>query len=211
MTTIGMMLLAWVVALVINLVPAFMPPTWAVLAAFRLASDAPLLPLTLVGAACSAVGRVALALLSRRFGKHLPATDRRNARALGQFVNRHRRWREVIVFLYCLAPLPTNAIFIAAGVGRVPLVPVTIAFAIARAIADTFWVWTAGKVSQSVGGVFVSNVTSWQSIAVQVAVIVLLVLVFRLPWARWLGVVDEAAAQPGPRPRPAAPGTAQRV
>jgi membrane protein YqaA with SNARE-associated domain len=177
---------AWLIALVINVVPAFMPPTWSVLAVFHILSDVPLLPLTIGGAAASAAGRFCLAKLSTRLGNRLPETDRKNAEALGKFINKHKRWREAIVFFYCLAPLPSNPIFIAAGVGRVPLLPVTLAFFLSRCIADTFWVWTAGAVSDSLGDVFLNQVTSWQSIAIQVIAIAMVVMIFRLPWSRWL-------------------------
>lgn len=193
MSAVLALLSGWAIALVINAIPAFMPPTWAVLAVFRITADPPLLPLTVGGAAMSAVGRMALALLSRRLGAHLPETDRKNAVALGRWVNRHRRWRGVIIFGYCLAPLPSNPIFIAAGVGRVPLLPVTLAFFTSRAIADTFWVWTADRVSDNLGSVFTDQLTSWKSIAVQIVTIVLVVLVFRLPWMRWLGVGGASA------------------
>lgn len=186
------LLFAWGIALVINLVPAFMPPTWSVLAIFHVLSRPPLLLLTAGGAAASALGRVGLALLSRRFRDLLPESDRRNAEALSGFVNRHHRWREAIVFGYCLGPFPSNAIFIAAGVGRMPLLPVTVAFFLSRAIADTLWVWAAGKVSANVGGLFVTQVTDWKAIAVQVAALVVVVLFFRLPWAKWLGVEPTA-------------------
>ena len=199
--------LAWAIAFVINVVPAFMPPTWSVLAVFHVTSNVPLLPLTIGGAAFSALGRMVLALGSRRLGGLLPEGDRRNAAALGKFVTRHRAWRDVIVFLYCLAPLPSNPIFIAAGVGRVPLLPVTVAFFASRAIADTFWVWVFGAVSSSTGGVFANQLKSWQSIVLQVAALVSVVLVFRLPWAKWIGLesenVTESRRPAAPRPRAA--------
>src|SRR5215207_9681371 len=96
----------WLLVVPMNVVPAFMPPTWAVLAVVHLTAGVPLLPLTIGGAAASALGRMLLALASRRLGRHLPETDRKNAESLGRFVNRHRRWREPIVFLYCLGPFP---------------------------------------------------------------------------------------------------------
>lgn len=182
------LLAAWAITLIINIVPAFMPPTWSVLAVFHVTAAPPLLLLTIGGAAMSALGRATLSLLSRRFRGLLPESDRKNAAALGQFINRHRRWREPIVFGYCLGPFPSNPIFIAAGVGDVPLLPVTAAFFLSRAIADTFWVWTAGHVANGLGGVFTEQLTSWQAIALQVVAIALIVLVFRLPWASWLGV-----------------------
>ena len=110
----------------------------------------PLLILTVGGAAMSAVGRTGLALLSRRLDHRLPEKDRDNARALADFVNRHRNWRDAIVFLYCLGPFPSNPLFIAAGVGRIPLLRLTLAFFLSRAIADSFWVWTARSVSHGI-------------------------------------------------------------
>lgn len=188
MSVLAGMLLAWLVAFVINIVPAFMPPTWSVLAAFHIVGSLPLLPLTIGGAFVSALGRMILAKLSAHGKRFLGKTDRANAEALGEFVNRHRRWRDAIFFLYCLGPFPSNPLFIAAGVGRIPLIPVTISFFISRAIADTFWVWTAKNVSRNAGTLFTKQLTSWQSIVLQVVALLSVVLVFRLPWARWLGI-----------------------
>lgn len=189
-----LLLAAWGIAVVINVVPAFMPPTWSVLAVFHVTTDVPLLPLTIGGAAASAVGRTGLYLASRHLNRLLPETDCKNAQALGEFVERHKRWRTAIIFLYCLAPLPSNPIFIAAGVARMSFLPVIAAFFLARAIADTFWVWTAGAVSREVGDAFTKQLTDWRTIAIQVASIGVLVLVFRLPWAKWLGVGGQQAS-----------------
>jgi membrane protein YqaA with SNARE-associated domain len=190
MSTVSALLLTWAIVLVINLVPAFMPPSWAVMAAMVMTTRVPLLILTIGGAAVSAVGRTGLALMSRRVGHFLPDSDRRNAQALADFVNRHRNWREAIVFLYSLGPFPSNPLFIAAGIGRIPLLRVTIAFFISRAIADTFWVWTAGRISGGLGGLFLHQVTSWKAIAIQLAALAMIVLVFRLPWGKRLGVEE---------------------
>ncbi len=190
-------LLAQAVAFLINVVPAFMPPTWSVMAAFHVLGKLPVLPLTLTSAATSALGRLLLAVGSAHGSRFMPERDRQNAVALGRWINGHRRWRDVIVFLYCLGPFPSNPLFIAAGVGRIPLLPVTIAFAISRAIANTFWVWTASTVSTNVGGQFTKELTSWRAIAVQIAALVVVVLLFRLPWARILHVQIEATAEAG--------------
>jgi len=144
MNVLVLLPIAWATAFLINLVPAFMPPTWAVLAVFHITSDVPLLPLTIGGAAASAGGRYLLALGTRQLDQFLPDGDRRNAEALGGFLCRHSRWSVVIVFLGCLGPLPSNALFIACGLGRVRLSPIVVAFFLSRAIADSLWVWSAG-------------------------------------------------------------------
>lgn len=204
MAALGAILLAWLVAFAINVVPAFMPPTWSVLAIFHVVGSLPILPLTIGGALTSALGRMVLAVLSARGKRFLGKRDRANAEALGAWVNKHRRWRDLIFFLYCLGPLPSNPLFIAAGVGRIPLLPVTVSFFISRAIANTFWVWTASSVSHNLGGAFVKELTSWQSIVLQVVALLSVGLVFRLPWERLLGI-DAGAHNPAGSEQPPQP------
>jgi hypothetical protein len=51
----------------VNLLPAFGPPTWAVLVFFRLNSQLAAVPLVLVGAVAAASGRLLLSYGSRHF------------------------------------------------------------------------------------------------------------------------------------------------
>lgn len=182
-----LLLAAWSIVFVVNIAPAFMPPTWAVLATFHIARpELPLLPLTIGGAAMSSLGRSRLALLSRAGGRFLPERDRQNAEALGALFQRHQRLGLVVLFGYCLGPLPSNALFIAAGLGRVRLTVVTATFFVSRAIADTFWVWGAGRASGSLTKTFEEYLTSWQAIVLQLATIAAVIVIIRLPWTRWL-------------------------
>lgn len=188
MPTAAWLLVAWALALGINFVPAFMPPTWAVLATFHVARPGiPLLALTVGGAAMSAVGRLVLALVSRRAGRAPPDGDRENAEALSDFLARHGRWSLVIAFAYCLGPFPSNPLFIAAGMGKMRLPTLGVVFFASRAIADTAWVWLAARASRSLGETFEGIFTSWQPLVLQLLALVAVVLIFRLPWARWLG------------------------
>jgi len=191
------LLAAWLIVLLVNIAPAFMPPTWAVLATFHIARpELPLLPLTVGGAAMSAFGRSRLALLSRAGGRLLPARDRRNAEALGALFERHQRLSLGILFAYCLGPLPSNALFIAAGLGRMRLGAVTATFFVARAIADTFWVWGAGRASGSLVKTFEDYLTSWQALVLQLATIAAVIVVMRLPWTRWLAAATSDRDSP---------------
>jgi hypothetical protein len=177
---------AWALVVGMNVMPAFMPPTWSVLAIFHARYQLPLLPLTVGGAAASAAGRVLLARLSRGAGEHLPEKDRNNATALATFLEQHPRWQTALVFVYCLGPFPSNSLFIAAGIGRLSLKRVAVIFFVSRAISDTFWVWTATGITRSVGDVFAGNLTSPRSIVAQLVSAGLVVAVCRLPWAAWL-------------------------
>ena len=65
----------------VNVLPAFGPPTWAVLVLFRLNSHVPVVPLVLIGAVSAASGRLLLATFSRRFRSRLSAKRRANLEA----------------------------------------------------------------------------------------------------------------------------------
>src|SRR5215207_7250002 len=60
----------------VNLLPAFGPPTWAVLVFFRLNSELPAVPLVLLGALAAASGRLVLATTARRFRSRFSAERR---------------------------------------------------------------------------------------------------------------------------------------
>jgi len=192
------LLFCWALVFVMNIVPAFMPPTWSVLAYFRLVHHLPLLPLTVGAAAMSALGRVQLAHLSSHMRRFLSAKDQANANALATYITAHPNWRDGVTFAYSLGPLPSNQLFIAAGIARIPLRRMALFFFASRAIADTFWVWTAGRVARNLGLLFSRGVTHWQSILIQVVSLALIWVLFQLPWAKWLGLPGE-------------PGTAQRA
>jgi hypothetical protein len=179
--------IACVIAFAINLVPAFMPSTWMVLAFFYLRFDLPLFPLTVSGAVASGAGRYFLArgsgaLKHRFFQRRASDID-----ALGDVLARHRNYVVVIVFLYALLlPLPTNTLFVAAGLAGVPLLWMVAGFWAARMIADTFWVWTASAAFDTLGDLFAGAVTSWPAALLQAAGIGLIVVFYRLPWGKWL-------------------------
>jgi len=160
---------------------------WIVLVAFRIGTDVPLLPLTLGAAVSGALGRLTLAAMARRARPFLRERDRRNAEALGEWFGRRKRWKWLLVVLYCAGPFPSNVLFITAGAGRLPPKALAVAFALARAVSDTFWVWTGVTLVRSVRGVVADALTDWRVIVGQVVGAVAVVLVFRLPWRRWLG------------------------
>jgi hypothetical protein len=194
--SIAILLLCWLIVFVMNIVPAFMPPTWSVLAYFRIVHGLPLLPLTIGGAAMSALGRVQLAHLSGRLGRFLPAKDQANAAALAAYITAHPNWRDGITFAYSLGPLPSNQLFIAAGIAKIPLRRMATVFFVSRAIGDTFWVWTAGNVAGNLGDIFSKGIGNWRSVALQVASLLLVAVLFHLPWARWLGLPVAKPASP---------------
>jgi len=66
-------------AVLLNVVPTFTPPTWALLAYFHLQHSLGIVSLAVVGAVSAASGRMMLAIASRAFGIGFVPRSRRIA------------------------------------------------------------------------------------------------------------------------------------
>src|SRR5207237_594758 len=120
--TILLICAAMALAFAINLVPAFMPSTWMVMAFFYIKFGLPLLILTIGGAIASALGRILLAKASTLFKRRFMRSRESDLDELGEFLNERRTYVGPAVFAYSLTPLPTNNLFIAAGMAEVNMV-----------------------------------------------------------------------------------------
>jgi membrane protein YqaA with SNARE-associated domain len=167
----------------INLLPAFGPPTWAVLVFFRLNSDLPAVPLILLGALAAASGRFVLASAARHFRGRFSAERRANLEAAEQVLVGSRTKAAAGLGLFALSPVPSAQLFIAAGLLTVPLVPLTAAFFAGRLVSYSLYVAGASAAKDSLGDVLQNVIGSPIGIAVQVVLLGGLVLLFRVDWA----------------------------
>ncbi|MBI5947539.1 MAG: hypothetical protein HY875_05345 [Chloroflexi bacterium] len=186
METLLWLVAAWAAAFLANLAPAFAPANWMVLSFFRIAGESPFWPLTIGGAAAAAAGRLCLGLLARQGSRYLPRAERENAEALARWFERGGFGRTLFVVVYTIGPFPSNLLFIAAGAGRARLLPIALIFFAGRAVTDTFWVWVTTTTARRAADQVIDSSTSWPSILLQFASLLLVVAVFRLPWAKWL-------------------------
>jgi hypothetical protein len=180
------LLAAFALIFAINLMPALMPASWMVMAFFYIQFDLPLLVLTIGGAIASACGRLLLAKGSAWTKRALPRASREDLDELGAFLDERRHVLAPTAFLYALTPLPTNNLFVAAGLAGVSLVHVIAGFLAARMIVDSIFVWTTERVFDNLGDVFSGAYGSWVAIALQAASVTSILLLYRVPWARWL-------------------------
>src|SRR5262249_1364850 len=88
-------------------------------------------------ALASTAGRCGLAVVSERWGRRLEtAQQRANVSALGQWLNSRADWRKAVaVMVYSLGPIPSNQIFIAAGLSGVGLTPRAAGFLAGRLVS----------------------------------------------------------------------------
>lgn len=188
-------LLMLAVVFAVNLMPAFGPPTWTVLVFFLLRYDVPEPILIVGGAAAAAGGRYVLALLSRRFGRHLPERKRTDLEAVGERIDRPSG-RVALLGIFVVSPLPSAQLFEAAGLTpNTRLVPLTIAFFCGRLISYALYVGGASVAQRSLERLLDDGFASPRAIALQVGMLGLLAVFLLIPWARILGVDRRPGAE----------------
>ncbi len=167
----------------VNLLPAFGPPTWAVLVFFAVSWELPVVPLVLGGAVAAASGRMLLALASGRLrGRFSPARLESLAAARDALAGNRRRAAGGLA-LFALSPVPSAQLFVAAGLLAVPLFPLTAAFFAGRVVSYALYVGGASLAAEQLGDTFAGVFTSPAGIALQLAMIAGLVLLVRVDWA----------------------------
>src|SRR3954453_10218732 len=164
----------------VNLLPAFGPPTWAVLVFFRLNSDIAAVPLVLGGALAAASGRLVLAHGSRHLQGRLSARRRSSLAAAKDALAGDRRRTFAGLALFALSPLPSAQLFVAAGLLDVALLPLTAAFFAGRLVSYTLYVGGASLAKDSFGDTLTAAFTSPWGIALQIAMLGALVALFKV-------------------------------
>ncbi len=120
----------------INLIPAFMPPTWIILTSAML-NDPTFNPLalTLVGAIFSTIGRAGLSYISFIIRRFFSGELIKHAEEIKNFFEKKSKALFLGTFIYSLSPLPSNLIFITKGFTEVDWRPVFSGFFLGRLIS----------------------------------------------------------------------------
>ena len=170
----------------VNLLPAFGPPTWAVLVFFRLNSDLSAVPLVLAGAIAAAAGRFVLATGARRLRSRLSERRRESLTAAEELITGSRPKAVAGLGLFALSPVPSAQLFVAAGLLTVPLVPLTAAFFAGRLVSYSLYVGAASLAADNLGEAVTHGLTSPLGIALQLVLLAALVALVRVDWAALL-------------------------
>lgn len=190
MTSFEWLLVAFALVFVINVIPYFMPATWMVVAFFLIAVHPPFWPLCLLAAVASTGGRCLLALISNRWGRRLLSEERReNVSALGTWLNQRAGWRlELEVFLYSLGPIPSNLIFIAAGLASARIGPVAVGFFAGRLVSYPLLAGTVKGVNDHFDNLFLRAWRDPRTLILELLSIAALVAFTKIDWPRVLHI-----------------------
>lgn len=149
---VGDYLIAFAVILGVNLMPAFGPPTWAILVYYRLHSHLPAVPLVVVGAIGAASGRLLLAIAFSHLRNRISPRQKKNLEAAGKVFQGNRKRSIAGLAVFALSPLPSAQLFEAAGLIGAPLLPLTLVFFAGRIVSYSVYVVSRPGMS----GVFIS-------------------------------------------------------
>ena len=187
-STFEWLLVAWAVVFLMNLVPYFMPPTWAVVTFFLIAFSLPVWPLAIGCAFASTAGRCGLYYLSARLGRQLLSDQKqRNVAALGNWLNKRPGWRGVVdVLIYSLGPIHSNDLFIAAGLSGAKLWPVALGFLPGRTVSYPLLALAAKGANDQLGGILTRQWHDPKWLALELLSIAGIWLFSRIDWARVL-------------------------
>lgn len=162
------------VVFTVNLLPAFGPPTWAVLVFFSLDFELPAVPLVLGGALAAASGRFVLANGARMLRPRLAAARLERLDRARAALSADRRRTAVGLGLFALSPVPSGQLFVAAGLMAVPLLPLTAAFFAGRLVSYSIYLSAAGIAKDSLGTIVTEALTSPLGMGLQLAMLVAL-------------------------------------
>lgn len=174
MSDLVQLLLAVAVIFAINLLPAFGPPTWAVLVFFSLNFGLPAVPLVLLGALAAASGRFLLASGARRLRPRFSKARLAHLERVQAGVVANRRRTATGLGLFALSPVPSGQLFAGAGLMTVPLLPLTAAFFCGRLVSYSIYVSAANIAERSLGGIVTDALTSPLGMALQLAMLLAL-------------------------------------
>jgi uncharacterized membrane protein YdjX (TVP38/TMEM64 family) len=191
-------LIAFGAIFVVNLLPAFGPPTWSVLVFCQLTFGLEPLILVPLGAVAAASGRLLLALGARRLRGRLRPESISNLEAARSLLAGDRRRAAVGLGLFALSPIPSAQLFVAAGLLEVRLIPLTLAFFAGRLVSYTIYVAGATLASETLAELLGRSLGSPLGIALQVLMLAGLVALVRVDWSRFLPGTDQPESTGAP-------------
>jgi membrane protein YqaA with SNARE-associated domain len=130
------------IAFLVNVIPAFAPPTWIVLSLYKINNpQLNSLVLAFCGVIGSIAGRFVMYLYSRVLGKYIPQKQADNLNYFRRFIGEKKLGLFLGTFIYSLGPFPSNFLFIASGISGIEILPVLAGFALGRIISYASFVY----------------------------------------------------------------------
>lgn len=173
--------------LVTNVIPAFAPPTWAVLVLFRIHTSANPWPSLILGVVGAVLGRYFLAKAFTKIGPRLKPAFQENLQAASTLLQKRKSLNIITLLLFAFAPVSSAQLFEAAGLTRIKMRPLLVAFAIGRTISYAGYVFGVSALKNAgVGKTLIREITSPWALVLQVVLLISFVPLTRVNWKKFL-------------------------
>lgn len=183
----GIYLVLGIFILGMNVIPAFMPPTWTVLVFFYLTYHLYPPYVVLIGAVTATLGRVFLYYLAQtQLKRFLTKKMKDNYAHLAKFVNTRQKISIPLFFTYAFLPIPSNQVYIAAGVSGIRLKFIATIFFIGRLISYSLWIGTAHVAFKSLDGIFGSHYSHITTFIVEIVGFIIIYFLGTINWKKYL-------------------------
>lgn len=174
---------ASIIIIIINVIPAFMPPTWTIISVIKIRWDVNLMALAIIGAISSSCGRFFLArgshfLAPKVFQKNVVG----NLRFVGKKLNGGKVKMFLVAFIWALLPIGSNPLFIAVGLSSKKIWAVLLGFFIGRVISYFSLAYAADIVYQNIREAFVTGFFDWKKVLLNVIGATLIYLYIAVDW-----------------------------
>ncbi|MBF6176604.1 hypothetical protein [Nocardia blacklockiae] len=170
-----------------NLMPAFGPPTAAVVVLLGLNWRLEPVALAVLGACASGAGRYLLAAATNRLRDHLSSRRRESLEAARDYLTGHRGRSFGGLAIFLISPLPSAQMFEAAGLMGVRLLPITLAHILGRLVSYSVYLTVTTTIAErSLGETFLDSLTSPVGIGLQVVLLTAVILLTRIDWTKYL-------------------------
>ena len=159
-------LLVFFSALAVDLIPVIGPPAWTVMVFLLMKFDLNPWGVLAAGVPGSALGRYLLSLyIPKISSKFLKRRKSDELEFVGKKLapNNWRIW--LFVFVYTLTPLPTTALFTAAGLAKLKPIHIVLPFFLGKFISDAVMIFT-GRYAAASAGELLHGTVSIKGIAV---------------------------------------------
>lgn len=176
----------WLAVFAINVIPAFAPPTWVLLSFFYIVYPQDIFLLIGIGVTASTAGRYVLAKGAELVTQKYASIHKKTGLEQLRRELHYKPWEKfVFTFVFSLSPLPSNALFIAAGATRVRLREILAGFFAGRALSYLLLVFVAQKVFSALETTLAGNATIWTAM-IEIIGFVAVIAFFALDWEKLL-------------------------
>lgn len=177
-------LIAVPAVILLNIIPAFAPPTWMLLVFLLINYDLNPIALVIIGVLSATTGRAILAWCFRKFSHLVPSKFSQNMEYAGKYIESRPDRRYALLALFLISPISSAQLFEAAGMMKtIKLKPLLVAFALGRTFSySTYLTGAVALAATSFGEVLIAEIRSPLAITIQILMITGFIALGLIDW-----------------------------